>query len=55
MIKWQIVYSKTCLKRPCKYRQNKDPDDKINGCLMKVKSLQNAPLGALCNTFDNWA
>ena len=23
-----------------------------NGSLMKVKKLQNAPLGAFCNTFD---
>ena len=23
-----------------------------NGSLMKVKVLQNAPLGAFCNTFD---
>ena len=48
------MYSKTYVKRPLKDRQNKDLND--NWLLMKVKSiakvLQNAPLGAFCNTFD---
>ena len=38
-----VIYSKTCVKRQLKNRQNKD------------KVLQNAPLGgrgAFCNTFD---
>ena len=49
---WAVLqeYSKTCLKQPLKI-------DKIkvlieNGSLMKVKVLQNAPLGAFSNTFD---
>ena len=33
------TYSKTCLKRPLKIRQNKDLNDKINGSLMNVKSI----------------
>ena len=33
------VYSKTCVKRPLKNRQNKDLNDKINGSLMKVESI----------------
>ena len=45
------TYSKTCVKRPLKNRQNKDLYDKwkLNE---GRKVLQNAPLGALCNTFD---
>ena len=39
-------YSKTCLKRTLKNRQNNDLDDR------RSKVLQNAPLGASCNTFD---
>ena len=46
----KLLYTKTCVKRPLK-------KDKIkvlmtNGILMKVESMQNAPLGAFCNTFD---
>ena len=32
-----MLYSKTCVKRPLKNRQNKDLND--NGSLMKAKSI----------------
>ena len=44
------VYSKTCLRRPLKNRQNKGV--KTNGSLMKVESIAECSLGAFCNTFD---
>ena len=40
--------SKTCLKRLLENRQNKDHNDKLN----EGQVLQNAPIGAFCNTFD---
>ena len=43
-------YSKTCLKQPLK--KDKTKIFITNGSLVKVKVLQNAPLGAFCNTFD---
>ena len=43
-------YSKTCLKQPLK--KDKTKILKTNGSLMRSKGLQNAPLGAFCNTFD---
>ena len=47
-------YSKTCVKRQLK--KDKTKILMTNGSLMKVKVLrtvlQNAPLGAFCNTFD---
>ena len=43
-------YSKTCLMRPHKNRQNKDLKD--NGSLTKVESISECSLGASCNTFD---
>ena len=39
-------YSKTCLNRPLKNKQNKDLI--TNGSLMKVESISEA----FCNTFD---
>ena len=47
-------YSKTCLQRPLKNRQNKDLNDKINGSLMKVKSIAECSPWSnnFCNTFD---
>ena len=44
------TYSKTCLKRPLKNRQNMVL--RTNGSLMKVKSIAECCLGAFCNTFD---
>ena len=38
-------YSKTCVKRPFKNRENKDLND-------GQKYRKNAPMGAFCNTFD---
>ena len=43
------MYSKTCLKGPLS--KNKKVIFKTNYRLMQVKSLQNAPMGAFCNTF----
>ena len=49
----ESMYTKTCLKRPLKNRQNKDLNDKdLNGSLMKVESIAECSLGAFCNTFD---
>ena len=45
-----VIYSKICLKRSFKNRQNKGL--KNNGSLMKVKSIAECSLGAFCNTFD---
>ena len=45
-----IEYSKTCLKRPLKNRQNNDLE--TIGSFMKVKSFAECSLGAFCNTFD---
>ena len=42
-----VRYSKTCVKRPLKNRQNKDHND--NGNLTKVEVLQNV---TFCNSFD---
>ena len=47
---FSLLYSKTCLKRPLKNRQTKALT--TNGSLMRSKVLQNAPLGAFCNSFD---
>ena len=44
------LYSKMCLKRPLKNRQNKVLME--NGSLMQVKSIEECSLGAFCNTFD---
>ena len=46
-------YSKTCLKQPLK--KDKTKLFITNGSLMKVEriaEIENAPLGAFCNTFD---
>ena len=43
-----LYYIKTCIKRPLKI----DKTLMENGSLMEVKVLQNAPLGAFCNTFN---
>ena len=43
-------YSKTCLKRSLKIGKTKIL--MTNGSFMKVEVLQNAPIGAFCNTFD---
>ena len=57
-------YSKTCLKRPLKNRQNKGLKDKwylnvgqkycrmLSWSLMQVESIAECSLGAFCNTFD---
>ena len=42
--------SKTCLKQPLKNRQNKGLRSFL--ALRRSKVLQNAPLGAFCNTSD---
>ena len=47
-----FLYSKACLKRPLKNRQNKINVLKTNGILMKVESIAECSLGAFCNTFD---
>ena len=44
-----LKYSKNCLKRSLKNRQTKVI--KINGSLIKVKSIAECSLGAFCNTF----
>ena len=44
------VYSKTCVKRPLKNKQNKGI--KTIGSLIKVESIAECSLGAFCNTFD---
>ena len=46
--KWN--HSKTCVKGPLEERQIKVL--KTNRSLMKVESMQNAPFGAFCSTFD---
>ena len=46
----KVAYSKTCVKRPLKIDKTKI--SMTNDSLMKVKVLQNPPLGAFCNTFD---
>ena len=43
-------YSKTCLKRPLKNRKTKVLTE--NGSLMKVQSIAECSIGALCNMFD---
>ena len=43
------VYSKTCLERPLKNRQNVS---KTDGSIMQVESIVECSLGAFCNTFD---
>ena len=52
----ESMYTKTCLKRLLKSRQNKDLSDKdlidLNGSLMRVESIAECSLGAFCNTFD---
>ena len=45
-----LSYSKICLKRPLKNRQNKGL--KTNGSLMKEEIIAECSLGAFCNTFD---
>ena len=52
-------YSKTFVKRPLKNRQNKDLNDKINGSLMKVKSIAECSPWSILQYFwpalrDNW-
>ena len=49
-VRVKSVYNKTCLKRPIKIDKTKIL--MTNGSLMKVESIQNAPLGAFCNTCD---
>ena len=44
------IYSKTCLMRPLKIRQNKVL--KTNGSLIKVESIAECSKRAFCNTFD---
>ena len=44
------VYSKTCLKGPLKI--DKTGVLMTNGSLMKVESIAECSLEALCNTFD---
>ena len=44
-----VIYNKNSVKRPLKNEQNKVLNDKW---LCRSKVLQNAPLGAFCNTFD---
>ena len=44
------MYSKTCLKRPLKIDKRKVIA--TNCSLMKVKSLAECSIGALCNAFD---
>ena len=46
----KIVYSKICLERPLKNKQNKGLN--ADGRLMQVKSIAECFLGAFCNTFD---
>ena len=46
----QIIYSKTCVKRPSKIDNIKIL--MTNGSLMKVESIAECSLGAFCNTFD---
>ena len=43
-------YSKTCVKRPLKHRQNKDL--MTNGSLMKVESIAECFMGAFCYALD---
>ena len=45
-----VHYIKTCVKQPLK--KDKTKILMTSGSLMKVESMQNAPIGAFCNTFD---
>ena len=45
-------YSKTCLERTLKNRQNKGLKDRCYGSIMQVKSIAECSLGAFCNTFN---
>ena len=46
----QMIYSKTCVKRPLS--KNRKLVFKTNYAKCRSKVLQNAPRGAFCNTFD---
>ena len=51
VLRWLLIYSKTCVKRPLSKRQKKLVF-KTDYRLMQVKVLQNAPKGVFCNITD---
>ena len=50
-IKRNLIYGKTCVKRPFNNRQNIALNDKINGSLMKVKSIAECSPSAILLAF----
>ena len=50
MCAYNVVNSKTCLKRPLKIDKTKV--FMANGSLIKAENIAECSLGAFCNTFD---